>query len=390
MTADQFEHAFACPSWCGIVWCFWRVSQAALDGAGGGKEVRGQSLHDPDFSGRISPTTHLNSSRVRDVSDHPSFHPENKPFGADISEVGNRGAGRCGGGGEREIEREEELHRVNIVAPARRYAKKFSNFTNSVLLLSQRRYAMAPPSGTLPPPPLDPQALSRRLREQTPKCPETSGVAVVGAQELKAAVPLLRDLIAEAGGGWCDDALAKQVEDVAGKVAELRDEAMYLLHLPEGGGGDQALEFSEGLEDGTEWPHAPPPPPPPPLPTRSSELARQRESADSVSHRVERRELSLKRGMARALQDKEELERWKKGAVLTPAVLAKRQPPPSKYNREEWDGGGVGGRGGGGGGGGPRQEVGRVVVTDVNNTSIRVRNLRDYADPPTYYEQTMK
>ena len=41
MTPDEFEASFECPSWAGVMWCFWRVMQAAMDG---GKTGHGEDI----------------------------------------------------------------------------------------------------------------------------------------------------------------------------------------------------------------------------------------------------------------------------------------------------------------------------------------------------------
>jgi hypothetical protein len=352
MSRKQFDSTFDCPEWVGVTWVFWRLVQSGFDlqtAAANSKFTRSESIHDPYENGRISPTTHLSQSRVRQA---PQQAPDTV-FGNDIA------------------------------SSAVKYAPKLASFTTSLRNLSQ---LLPPTSHHSHPPPLDPVSFDKRLERNTPKCMEICNVLVTCSEELKIVVPIVNSFVNSSDG---DDAnqhqhpevLNSHVGESMSRIVALQDDAAYIVHLPLSYDTHGTSNEHGGDDDPLSWPHAPLAPPPPPLPTRSTTMLKARESSDVLLLRQEKREKSLAASMAVALRYKNVLENINRKAILTPGVFDKRStaavPQRSKDFKENKNGN-------------LRQQVERVVVMDTNYSSIRVRNLQEYSDPPTIYEQTMK
>ena len=300
LTVKQFEQEFKCPSWVGVAWCFWRLVQTAFDldtVAGTGGVDRTEMM----ISGRVSPTTNLETSRRTATANNTSHYPSTHPtFGTDIT------------------------------AAAQLYKKKLSAFKRNILLLSPNYCAKQASRHISIPPPLDPVSLNKRLVSQTPKCKEIVAVSVVSSAELKGIVGLLDEYITVNPGLYTGE-IAQCVVDTRTRVRELVDDAVYLVHLPV----DEKTMDEGTSEDGWEggegnvWPRAPAAPPPPPLPTRSSGMLKMKESYEATVRRAEEREIRLRKGVEVVLGYKEALERMKRKAVVTVQLFEKRSDPRS-------------------------------------------------------------
>ncbi|GMH96289.1 hypothetical protein TrST_g8471 [Triparma strigata] len=297
MTPDEFEASFECPSWAGIMWCFWRVMQAAMDG---GKTGHGEDI--------------------------------------DIAAAKNA--------------RKVEGYKMHLISLASQNAT----------------------------PVLDPLAFTARMANMSPLPVEAMSHCVTSSEDLAFVCPALHDFLSNSADEL-GDAVDPHLFDVAKEASErchvLMSNAVYICQLP-------VTEANKhGKDDLSSFSKAPVAPPPPPLPTRSHGLLSAREDKSSLIDRSEKREVELKRGMERCLEIKEELERMKRMEVFTPVMFEKKvnvvqssqnggfnlsnnRPHPVTAQKPE------------------------SVIADVDGRVMRLRNLQEYDDSLTHYEQKMK
>ncbi|GMI18523.1 hypothetical protein TrLO_g14877 [Triparma laevis f. longispina] len=298
MTPDEFEASFECPSWAGVMWCFWRVMQAAMDG---GKTGHGEDI--------------------------------------DIAAAKNS--------------RKVEGYKMHLISLA------FQNAT----------------------PVLDPLAFTARMGKMSPLPIEATSHCVTSSEDLAFVCPAFYDFLsnsAEELGGEVDPHLFDVAKEASERCHILMSNAVYICQLP-------VTEANKAGKDDTQsfGDKAPVAPPPPPLPTRSHGLLSAREDKASLIDRTEKREVELKRGMERCLEIKEELERMKRMEVFTPVMFEKKvnvvqssqnggfnlsnnRPHPATAQKPE------------------------SVIADVDGRIMRLRNLQEYDDSLTHYEQKMK
>eukprot|EP00520_Triparma_pacifica_P006188 CAMPEP_0118647572 /NCGR_PEP_ID=MMETSP0785-20121206/8681_1 /TAXON_ID=91992 /ORGANISM="Bolidomonas pacifica, Strain CCMP 1866" /LENGTH=806 /DNA_ID=CAMNT_0006539681 /DNA_START=76 /DNA_END=2492 /DNA_ORIENTATION=- len=222
MTADQFEASFECPSWCGIVWVFWRVVQSSFD--------------------------------LGEVTEKP----DKTMFGADIASA----ASGCF--------KKLKHYRSNIVSLS------FRDRSRSVPVLDPSAFSKR--MELLTPKCLEIVNLlvmsSGELKFMVPTFWQTLEAVVRGEEGgNSAAASYLVTCSSESLG-------------MVGRLAEGCVYVLHLpvndASNVSGVGGGSVLEgggLEEERSDEGYWPKAPVPPPPPPLPTRSHKLLRKRESA---------------------------------------------------------------------------------------------------------------
>ncbi|GMH60423.1 hypothetical protein TL16_g03047 [Triparma laevis f. inornata] len=281
MTPDEFEASFECPSWAGVMWCFWRVMQAAMDG---GKTGHGEDI--------------------------------------DIAAAKNS--------------RKVEGYKMHLISLA------FQNAT----------------------PVLDPLAFTARMGKMSPLPIEATSHCVTSSEDLAFVCPAFYDFLsnsAEELGGEVDPHLFDVAKEASERCHILMSNAVYICQLP-------VTEANKAGKDDTQSSHG---------------LLSAREDKASLIDRTEKREVELKRGMERCLEIKEELERMKRMEVFTPVMFEKKvnvvqssqnggfnlsnnRPHPATAQKPE------------------------SVIADVDGRIMRLRNLQEYDDSLTHYEQKMK
>ena len=339
MTVDQFEQSFECPSWCGIVWVFWRVVQSSFD---------------------------LSSSSV------DPEQPKKTMFGSDIASA----ASGC--------------------------TRKLEHYKNNLTSLSWRHHNHAVPVldpsafsqrlSLLTPKCLEVVNLlvmsTEELKFMVPTFWQTMEAVVSGTESGNRAAALY---------------LLSCTSSANKTVGRLENGCVYMLHLPvNDASNDPGVVGPAGGEDGHdedggvrgllggegEWPKAPVPPPPPPLPTRSHGMLRKKESKGESVDRSNKRGMELQRGMEIALGCKDMLEKLKRkeairltdfdkkvtGGILGFSGGVTRSNAVFSNNRT------VGSSG----------YESTMIVQDVDGRSLRLRNLQSYDDNMTAYERDMK
>ncbi|GMI49015.1 hypothetical protein TrCOL_g12584 [Triparma columacea] len=328
MTLDQFEAAFDCPSWCGVVWVFWRVAQSSFDlgNSGGGPEK-----------------------------------PDKTMFGSDIAAA----ASGC--------HRKLENYKSNLAALSWRHRTRAVPVLDPAAF-SQRMTMLTPKC-------LEVVNLlvmsSDELKFMVPTFWSTLESVVRGDTS---------------GNSAAANYLLSCSSSSLAMVDRLSSGCVYILHLPVNDASNEADagrsgggEEGEGGKGEGEWPKAPVPPPPPPLPTRSHGLLRKKEAKGESLSRAGKRGMELERGMNVALRYKDDLEKMKRMEPMRQSDFDKKLRDTRDPRRGNGVNPNINNRSVG-----PSGYESVMMVKDVDGKSLRVRNLQCYDSSLTHYERTMK